>query len=176
VNRSRGGGSAIAPPATAGRIFAWRTVGMAGLWVVLTGADPKTPWLAALIVLGAAWASVRLFPAPFGIRAGGAALFTLFFLHHSLRGGIDVALRAIRSPPAVEPGLIDFPLRLPPGTARTFFITGLGLLPGTLSRALSGDVVRVHVLDRRVDIAPQLRRMEAHVAAAFGLELPFTED
>ena len=44
----------------------------------------------------------------------------------------------------------------------------MSLLPGTLSAALAGDRLRLHVLDKRQPSEPGLRAAEAVVAALFG--------
>jgi multicomponent Na+:H+ antiporter subunit E len=47
----------------------------------------------------------------------------------------------------IDPQLIQYEFRLPTGTARTFFMNVVNLLPGTLSADRGNDVLTVHVMD-----------------------------
>ncbi len=93
-----------------------------------------------------------------------------FFLWESLRGGVDVALRAFRPRLPLSPAMIDYPLRLPPGPAAVMMASLVSLMPGTLA-IISGSGLRVHVLDDASDYRHDLERLEAQVARVFGLGL-----
>jgi multicomponent Na+:H+ antiporter subunit E len=101
------------------------------------------------------------------LSPGGSLRFLPFFVIESFRGGIDVARRVLGPRLDVEPGLIDYRLRLTLQPARVFFTNLVSLLPGTLSADLAGASVRIHVLDRRVDAVAELERLEQRVAALF---------
>lgn len=92
-----------------------------------------------------------------------------YFLIQSLLGGIDVSKRALSPRHRVQPFLIRYPLRLPPGKARIFFVISASLLPGTLSARLEGDDLTVHVLDRGIRAESVLRGLEARIGAVVGL-------
>lgn len=91
------------------------------------------------------------------------AKLIMFFFIQSLAGGWDVARRAFQKNIRLESEFIDYKLRLPPGKRRTLWITMIGLFPGTLSVALQGDSVCVHVLDKRLDVMPSLQRFEDYL-------------
>lgn len=162
------------PERTAGlvRAAAVRSAVFAGLWWVLTeGALGGWP-LAIGSIAAATLGSLRLVPpGPRRLSLPGLLAFLPFFAWQSVRGGVDVAGRALRPALPIEPEQIEFALRLPPGPARTFFAVVLSVLPGTVSTRLGEDAVRVHVLDRRLPIRATLGRLEQHVAALFGEEL-----
>lgn len=86
-------------------------------------------------------------------------------------GGLDVARRAMARDVRLDPDLLEYPLRSPAGTARVFFMILISLLPGTLSANLQGDLLMVHVLDRRQDMQSALARLEENVARIFSMRL-----
>jgi multicomponent Na+:H+ antiporter subunit E len=100
------------------------------------------------------------------------ARFLPFFLWQSLRGGIDVARRALHPRLPLAPLLLDYPLRLPDGPACTFLANTVSLLPGTLSADLENGCLTVHVLDgSQPDVSAELQSLEALIADLFGVEL-----
>lgn len=145
-----------------------RLAGFALLWVVLTGGTPGS-WLAGgLAVVTAALMSMALRPPrPWRGRFLGLLRFLPFFCRQSLLGGIDVAQRALAPGIRLNPVLLEYPLALPPGTARIFLLNTVSLLPGTLSADLRGDQLIVHGLDGERPLARDLRRLEARVADLF---------
>lgn len=140
------------------------------VWVLLTGGASASwvvgiPAVALAAVLGA-----RLRPqaAP-RLRLLEGAAFLAFFAFHSLRGGWDVARRALHPALPLAPGRIRYPCRLPRGTARTFFINTASLLPGTLYLGETADGMELHVVDRTGPAAEELAALEARVARLFGI-------
>jgi len=146
--------------------FFLRLGGCLLLWWVLTGGRLSSwiigiPTIAlALWVMGSTPQSQR-----WEISFIGLLKFIPYFFLQSVRGGIDVARRACSPSLPLDPQIIDFPLRLPPGRSQIFFLNSVSLLPGTLSADLVGTTLKVHVLDHKVD--PQLDRLETHVAQLF---------
>ena len=92
-------------------------------------------------------------------------------VRESLRGGVDVALRALHPRLPLAPALLAYDLRLAPGLARIFMVNVVSLLPGTLSADLSGSGLSVHVLDRNLPVQHQLQALEQQVAMLFGVSL-----
>lgn len=160
------------PNARAAR-FEWRaliarTLLFALLFWILAEGVPRYPWLALIFIVAAARASVLLLPAgTFRLRAAGALRFVPWFLAESVRGGVDVASRAIRPGPPLRPGFVAYRLRLADPAARAFFANAVSLLPGTLSVALGTDLLEVHALDTDQPITQRLQRLEGRVAALF---------
>lgn len=153
--------------------LAWRLLAFAFLWWLLTTGQQAAALFGAPFVVIAAvlstWSRFRARPDSGGLYAVAPfALLRLvgFFLWHSLLGGIDVALRALRQPLPLTPDLFDYPLRLPPGPA-TVLMSGLvSLMPGTLAVICEGHL-RVHVLDRRGQWRQDLERLERRVGAVY---------
>ncbi|MDW7711911.1 MAG: Na+/H+ antiporter subunit E [Deferrisomatales bacterium] len=157
---------------TPGRYLA-RVAGYGLVWWALAGGEASSWVLGAPAVGAAAALGLRLSPPgtpPW--RAGGVARFLPYFLWQSLRGGFDVAQRALAPGPPLTPGLLHLPWRLPEGPARVLFANAVSLSPGTLSAALGADGLTVHVLDLDRSVSSHLAVLEARVAGVFGLTLP----
>lgn len=106
-----------------------------------------------------------LWPTRFSLS--GLALFLCYFLVEALRGGLDVAWRALHPRLPITPGWVDYPLSLPPGAPRVLFLNSVSLLPGTLSVALQGDQAVVHSLGTADDANTELARLEYWVMRVF---------
>lgn len=154
------------------RLFVWTLV-YAALWVVLSGYENPSSWIIGIpAVIAASWAHGRLSsPGRKVLSARGILRLLPVFIWESLRGGIDVARRVIGWRLDVEPGVFDYQLRMAAPFGRILFVVLISLLPGTLSADLQGNLVRIHTLDLRVDVAAELDRLERHVAACFGESL-----
>ncbi len=163
-------------PAVAGRFIA-RLALMALVWLGMNGTDWSSWLVGGPVVFAAAWVSVRLLPdTRWRLSAGGAIAFAGFFLRESLRGGWDVAWRALSPALPLSPAVVCFPLHLPPGSARLLFCGAISLLPGTAVVAITAGSICVHVLDASPRVEEELRELEDHVAALFGLRLPEPEE
>ena len=93
--------------------------------------------------------------------------FSVWFLWHSLRGGIDVAWRALQPKVQLQPGFLHYRLTLPPGPARLFLVNVVSLLPGTLSADIEGDVLVLHALDTGSDVTTEVHEAETRVSALY---------
>jgi multicomponent Na+:H+ antiporter subunit E len=154
------------------RALALRTVVAAIAWLVLTGVDLRSPFLAAVIIIASGVASLWLVPPGVtSLRWRGLARFVPFFLGASALGGIDVARRALDPRQAIAPELVEYRLRLPSGAPRSVFTATVSLLPGTLSAQLENDRLTIHVLDQGMPVRRTLSRLESRVAALYGLKL-----
>jgi multicomponent Na+:H+ antiporter subunit E len=172
-------GSSTPSAASGGRFRSAASVGLRGLlfggiWIVLGDGNPRGWGLGLVVIAIAVWTSLRLLPPSRDrtIAWRGLVRFVPYFLYASLRGATDVATRAFRSPPAVDPTTVDLHLRLPAvGPARVFFTAVVGLLPGTLGTARTGEILTIHVVDRGSASEGELRRLENRVADLFGIAL-----
>lgn len=155
------------PPA---RRLAFRAAAFAALWWALTRGNLASLVVGLPAIALAAWLSTRLADAAgFRLRAAGLLRFVLFFLLGSVRGGADVAFRALHWHLPIRPGLLRHPLSLPEGTARRFFILTLNLMPGTLSADVEDATLVVHMLDDSPAMADGVASLERRVAAMFDL-------
>jgi multicomponent Na+:H+ antiporter subunit E len=137
------------------------------LWVV-ADANPAV-WPVALVALPAALlVALRLRPAPLPrLRPVAALAFVPFFFTQSVRGGIDVALRALSRRPRLDPTLYRYAMRLRSPAAQVALADALSLLPGTLCADVQGDELIIHALDRSAGERP-IRVLETRIAAIFG--------
>lgn len=147
------------------------------LWWLLTDGSTDA-WLFGACAAAAAALLPLAIEAP-GDAPGAATLLpTLLrlpllvplFLWESLKGGVDVSLRALKPRMPLVPALFDFPLRLPPGPAPVLLASLVSLMPGTLA-VIDGDRLQVHVLDGTRDYDDELARLELKVARVFGIKL-----
>jgi multicomponent Na+:H+ antiporter subunit E len=146
-----------------------RSITFGFLWWVLGGNDPLWWWVGLPAVGLAVMVSLAFSPAPCRLRwsPGGLALFVPFFFIQSLRGGLDVARRALHPRLPLNPSLVRYPLRLEETPAQVFMANVVSLLPGTLSADLEGSVLIVHALDTGLPVAEQLHALESRVAHLF---------
>lgn len=140
------------------------------LWVVISKANPAS-WIVALPSIAFAVIVIdRLHVrGKQGIRAAMLPSFIAWFLWNSLRGGVDVTLRALKPRLSLQPGFLRYPLRLPQGHARLFLVNVVSLLPGTLSADIEGDELVLHCLDTGTDIIGETGYAERRVALLFGI-------
>ncbi|OGA99402.1 MAG: hypothetical protein A3E79_18425 [Burkholderiales bacterium RIFCSPHIGHO2_12_FULL_61_11] len=64
--------------------------------------------------------------------------------------------------------MLELPLGLAPGLPRVLMAGVLGMMPGTVGVQLTGDRLRVHVLDERLPAAAEAAALQAHIARMFG--------
>lgn len=156
------------PPA---RAIALRLAVLIVGWWAITEGDPRAmgfgvPVVAAALVVGLA---LRTDAAPRWSPVGLLGLAGFFALG-SLRGGLDVARRALSPRLPLAPHVIRYRTRLSPGVGRELMGAALSLMPGTLVLGRDGDQIDVHVL-AGADPEPTLARLEHHVARAIGARL-----
>lgn len=106
---------------------------------------------------------------PVGLRLSGIVRFVPYFLHLSFHGGVDVARRVLLPSFPIEPGFVEYGLRVDPdGPAAVFFGAVISLVPGTLCVELEGEhSILVHVVDIDAGFEAELQRLERRVAAIF---------
>ena len=160
------------PSTLAGRFLA-RLALMALIWLGLNGADWSSWIVGGPVAFAAAWISVKLLPAiPWHWSMWGVIAFAGFFLRESLRGGWDVARRALSPGLALSPAIVCHPLHLPAGPSRLFFCSAISLLPGTAVVSIAEGTICIHVLDGSPRVEEELRELERRVGSLFGLVLP----
>ncbi|MFW6092868.1 MAG: Na+/H+ antiporter subunit E [Pseudomonadota bacterium] len=156
------------------RVFVSRLVLAALVWWVLSG-GPAASWIvgAPVTTIAALLSSFMLPALHWSWR--GALRFWAFFLWESLRGGVDVAWRAVHRRLPLNPGTLEHPARMTLPLARVAVANTLCLLPGTLVTDLGGRWVLIHALDRGSEVRESVVRTERRVADLFALELPPAE-
>lgn len=140
-------------------------------WWLLTGGVAYSLWFGVPIILIATAISIKLDNYNHSPKIKAIPAFLLHFGHKSLSAGVDVAYRTLHPQLPLQPGLIEYPLSLPEGRSRVFFMLLISLLPGTLSADIKNNTLTLHVLDSDEDILAATRETEQQVARLFGLKL-----
>lgn len=148
----------------------------AGWWILAAG-DPGALGFGVPVVLAALAASVALpAAAPPRWRPLGLVRLALAFVAGSVRGGIDVAARALSPRVRISPSIVDYPLRVSTVPARNLLAGTLNLMPGTLSVEIAGDRLRIHALAiGHLALAREVEELEQRVARALGERLEGTD-
>lgn len=155
------------PRLTPYRLF-WATLAAVLLWSVLTearGWDPMGLLVMASAALAAAWWTPQDLRRPNWRAVPG---FVLYFLDRSLRGGVDVAWRALQPRMPLQPQWLERSMHLPPGGPRGLLVSVISLLPGTISAELVGERLVVHTLTAGLE--GEVDELERHIARLYGLE------
>ncbi len=149
-----------------------RGVCFLALWLMLAGYDPADLAGAAVAVVAATWASLRLLPpGARGLSPVGLAKLAGRLPHQSVIAGIDVAWRALHPRLPLRPGFVTYRSRCPAGTVRSAFCTLTSLLPGALPAGSDeSGALLVHCLDVGQPVAAQMAAEEARFLRALGGE------
>ncbi len=147
-----------------------RTILFTLLWWVITEGAYNSWYLGIPVIMLSVLTSVYL-SAPVSLSLKGILRFIPFFLWHSLRGGIDVAKKAIQPKLSMTPELIEYPWKLPTKTSQVFMASVVSLLPGSLSIELSADTLQIHVLEATDELNNELVIIEQRVAELFGIKV-----
>jgi multicomponent Na+:H+ antiporter subunit E len=94
------------------------------------------------------------------LRLTGVLRYLGYFAVQSIRGGVDVSLRALRPSMPLNPGFLSLDLGIEPEGLRILFAWTVSLLPGTASVHLDGQRLHVHVLCNDGSAQPELERLE----------------
>lgn len=166
-----------------------RAVLLAVLWVALAGwtADYAVYGLVS-VALAVVFSLALLPPRPARLRswparAWGLATLAAWFLGQSVRGGVDVALRALRPAPDIEPAVLSAPIELPAGPARQVALILMNLMPGSMVQRMvtaAGETadaldarahhVELHTLSTALQPVAQWRGLQWRVGRALGTE------
>lgn len=110
-------------------------------------------------------------PSTMTLRLKGLAKLVGVFAIGSLRGGWDVAWRALSPRASLHPAILRYRTWLEPGFPQQLFGSIGALMPGTLAINSSGYEVEIHLLvDRGDESRRELAVLESSVGAALGLE------
>jgi len=141
-----------------------RVVILGLIWVVLSGTQIKALVFGVAVVPAAVWLSLQLIPAQNPLRLWGLARHIPVFIWGSLRGGLDVALRAFSPSMGLRPGWVKVPVGLDEG-GRVALGSELSLMPGTLSAGMREGRMLVHLLDKDAGFEDGIPQTEAAIAA-----------
>lgn len=138
-----------------------------GLWLVLTAAATDAMIPGAVVVGLAVWLSLHLLPATHPLILWRFARHVPWFILGSVKGGVDVALRAFSPNMRLNPGWQSLASELPDG-GRVALGGELSLMPGTLSAGTADGRLLLHVLDTEAGFDGAIPREEAEIAAMIG--------
>jgi multicomponent Na+:H+ antiporter subunit E len=143
-----------------------------GLWWAFNLDDPDS-WLIGIpTVILAVLLSLAVLPASdWRLRPIPVLRFILYFLRNSALSSVDVALRALRPDMPLNPGIVEYRMRLTQETALSIVANTTSLLPGTLSADIRDGVLIVHALDIDGPVIAELRHLEKLVAGMYGITL-----
>jgi multicomponent Na+:H+ antiporter subunit E len=157
--------------------FLKRYVFILVVWLILTANDPSA-WIVGLLVsTGVTLLSLRLLPpTPREVRPVAVLALLPGFLWGSLRGGVDVARRALDPRLPLKRGWVHYPLRLQGSAARVSLGNLLSLMPGTLAAGCSRDTLLVHCLDVELSGGDTIADQEIRIARTLGIRLEPVDD
>lgn len=134
------------------------------LWGILTGG---TGWgIGVPFICLATAASILSIPANRWSLAG-LGRFLPYFIGNSLRGGVDVAARALHPKLPIDPAIVRYEMQLDCMEARVIMANTVTLLPGTLAADLQGKLLLVHVLNKSGPVTETLRTLEQRIGDLF---------
>ncbi len=162
---------ADAAPRPYGAIFG-RAAIFLGFWLMISGWSLANLPVGLAAAAAATWTSLHLLSAgtsrPRPLLLGALALR---FARQSIVSGFEVAWRALDPRLPLRPGFVAYPLRLPPGGARSAFCALSSLLPGTLPTGTDEEgALLIHCLDVEQPVAANLGEEEAIFMRALGYE------
>lgn len=142
------------------------------VWWVISDRESAS-WIMGIPAIALAIFVAMVLPPPEQCkwRIRGALRFIPIFFVRSLRGGVDVAIRALHPRMPLYPGLVHYSLRLKHRSAQIFLVNTVSLMPGTLSVELEEDCLTLQALDIHSPIEKEIREMETLIAAIFGIHL-----
>ena len=80
-------------------------------------------------------------------------------------------LRVFHPALPINPGLLEYKLRIPQGIQQDMIVNVLNLLPGTLSIKIENNLLLIHVLDIAKDIEKEVFLIENHIHNIFNKNL-----
>ncbi len=136
------------------------------LWWMLTAGDPAS-WVIGVpaVILATVLGSRLARASSRGIALGGVFSYLLFFGIASIKGGWDVAMRALLPGARTSPVFVEYRCSLPAGWPRALFANTVSLLPGTLTVDIEEDRLTLHALSADMQPLDGVRDCERRVAS-----------
>ncbi len=146
----------------AGWLLAWAVA-----WVVLVeGREVSTVLIVPGLLLGAVasvWIRRGTAAGAHGARAGqvrGWLMLVAWMVPVLVRGGIDVARRALAPSCPVHPAIVEWEAAGTSRAGRELMAVLVSTMPGTLATSIHGTRMRIHLLDDRLDWQASMRQLE----------------
>ncbi len=138
------------------------------IWLALSGLKAWLPGLLAALA-GAALSGWLATTRPRRLPPLRVVPFALYFVVESMRGGLDVAWRALHPGLPIAPQFFRFALDLPAGQPRTLMVSVLSLMPGTLSAELEDDGASLVVHALTPAAMASVDQLQAQIRRLFAL-------
>ncbi|TVR42770.1 MAG: hypothetical protein EA394_02755 [Bacteroidia bacterium] len=142
-------------------------------WLVLAGGQQIGDiWLVILFLVATTVISIYTVPpGQWVLRPLGVIRFLPYFLITALRGGWDVARRVFFRTVPIDPDFIT--VEHDPDPRKTLVLVWIiSLLPGTASSGITEDGIVVHVLDKKLPVAEEIRELQNRINRIFIRDLP----
>ncbi len=140
------------------------------LWWILTAGSLESWVIGVPVVLMAVYLSRSLKSTrSYRVAPWSLARFLAFFVVESVKGGIDVARRALLPGQRTSPHFLEYRSNLPNGWPLALFANTISLLPGTLTARIDADRLTLHALAGDMRPLDGVQACERHVAAVFSL-------
>ncbi len=121
-------------------------------------------WGVGLLFISlATWLSYRLAIPVLRINPRQLPGFCVYFLRKLLAGGIDVALRTIRTQPAIRADWVNYPLKSESARVHLVLSALIGLLPGTFAARIEDRQLLIHTLDTDTDWENGVAELESRL-------------
>lgn len=156
------------------------------IWAALSGASGDTLVYGIVSVLAATALSLALLPPGqpqpkrWPARVWGTIVLAAWFLQQSIRGGIDVARRALTRKVDINPEVVDVVVELPAGPGREVCYLLMNLLPGSMVQRVrtteQQTIAEIHTLSMDLQPEHQWLRLQDRVQQAFQIVRIDAED
>ena len=137
-------------------------------WIILVGGQ-KVSDIGFVILFVTATTIISIYTVPPGqwvFRPLGVARFIPYFLITALRGGWDVARRVFFRTVPIDPDFVT--IEHDPDPRKTLILAWvISLLPGTASAVITEETIVVHVLDKKLPVAEEIRELEKRINEMF---------
>lgn len=157
-----------------------RIIVFSGIWIGLAGMSADTLVYGIVSILAVTALSLALLPPGhlqpkrWPARIWGTLVLAVWFLQQSIRGGFDVARRALTRNVDIEPEVVEVPVELPSGPGREVCYLLMNLLPGSMiQRVRTTDqhtIAEVHTLSMDLKPEDQWQRLQDRVQQAFQID------
>jgi multicomponent Na+:H+ antiporter subunit E len=138
-------------------------------WMILIGGQ-KLSDIGFVILFLVATTVMSIYTVPPGqwvISPLGVVRFFPYFLITALRGGWDVARRVFFRKVPIDPDFIT--IKHDPDPRKTLVLVWIiSLLPGTASAGITEDSIVVHVLDKKLPVAEEIKELQNRINKIFG--------
>jgi multicomponent Na+:H+ antiporter subunit E len=145
-----------------------RFVIFAAGWMVLLGGQQISD-IVFMILFLVATSVISIYTVPPGqwlLRPWGVVRFIPYFLITALRGGWDVARRVFFRTVPIDPDFIT--IKHDPDPRKTLVLVWIiSLLPGTASAGITEETIVVHVLDKKLPVAREIKELQNRINQMF---------